>query len=151
MLRERGRATNARFLAALGEGQPGPPDATTLAEVVVPSQSADGLRAPNLRFGDPRVMALLALVAACAHAFEGITNAALRQRMTGLWQPRYSSAQASYDLARLCRNGLLARDPGANRPCGDANRASPAAAVEWPASGVREGQSFVLDLVAQTR
>ena len=29
--------------------------------------------------------------------------------------PDYSSAQATYDLGRLCRNGLLARDPGAHR------------------------------------
>ena len=114
-LRARGDSINARFLAALGEDQPEPPDATTLAEVVLPSHSADGLRAPGLRFGDPRVMALLASIAACAHAFDGITNAALRQRMTGLWRPGYSSAQATYDLARLRRNGLLARDPGTHR------------------------------------
>ncbi|MPZ71111.1 MAG: hypothetical protein GEU71_16535 [Actinobacteria bacterium] len=111
----RGNDVNARFLAALGEGQPEPPDATTLSEVVLPSQTADGLRAPGMRFGDPRVMALLASVAACGHAFDGITNAALRTRMTGLWQPAYSSAQATYDLGRLRRNGMLARDPGANR------------------------------------
>jgi hypothetical protein len=114
-LRARGRDINARFLAALGDDQPEPPDATTLAEVVLPSHTADGLRAPGLRFGDPRVMALLASIAACAHAFDGITNAALRQRMTGLWQPGYSSAQATYDLGRLCRNGLLHREPGAHR------------------------------------
>jgi hypothetical protein len=114
-LRDRGREINARFLAALGDDQPEPPDATTLAEVVLPSHTVDGLRAPGMRFGDPRVMALLASIAASAHAFDGITNAALRQRMTGLWKPDYSSAQATYDLGRLCRNGLLSRDPGAHR------------------------------------
>jgi hypothetical protein len=114
-LRDRGSGINARFLAALGEDQPEPPDATTLAKVVLPSHTPDGLRAPGLRFGDPRVMALLASIAACAHAFDGITNAALRDRMTGLWQPGYSSTQATYDLGRLCRNGLLTRDSGAHR------------------------------------
>lgn len=114
-LRARGDGINARFLAALGEGQPEPPDATTLSEVVLPSHTADGRRAPGMRFGDPRVMALLASIAACGHAFDGITNAGLRERMTGLWQPDYSTAQATYDLGRLCRNGLLAREPGANR------------------------------------
>jgi hypothetical protein len=60
-------------------------------------------------------MALLASIAASAHAFDGITKAALRHRMTGLWRPGYSSAQATHDLARLCRNGLRARQPGAHR------------------------------------
>ncbi|HET6951949.1 MAG TPA: hypothetical protein VFI47_16325 [Acidimicrobiales bacterium] len=60
-------------------------------------------------------MALLAAIAACTHAFHGITNAALRHRMTGLWHPGYSSAQATYDLQRLRRNGLLTRDPGTHR------------------------------------
>jgi hypothetical protein len=47
LLRARGTDINARFLAALGERQPEPPDATTLAEVVLPSHTADGLRAPR--------------------------------------------------------------------------------------------------------
>jgi hypothetical protein len=58
-LRRLGADTNTRFLAALGEGQPGLPDPATLESVVLPSVH-DGQRAPGLRFGEPRTTALLA-------------------------------------------------------------------------------------------
>jgi hypothetical protein len=45
----------------------------------------------------------------------GITNKTLRGLMTGLLNRPYSMNQASYDLARLARNGLIAREPGRNR------------------------------------
>jgi hypothetical protein len=35
--------------------------------------------------------------------------------MTGLLHRPYSMNQASYDLSRLARNGLIARVPGRNR------------------------------------
>ena len=71
-LRRLGAETNARFLAALGEGQAGLPDPATLESVVLPS-THDGQRAPGLRFGDPRTVALLASVAAFAHVIAGLT------------------------------------------------------------------------------
>ena len=55
----------------------------------------DGQRAPGLRFGEPRVMALLASVAAFAHVMGGLTNRSLRTQMAALWEPGYTSAQAS--------------------------------------------------------
>ncbi len=114
-LRQTGIDINTRFLTAIQAGQPEPPDATTLQQVVLPSDTPDGLRAPALRFGDPRVMALLASISAFTHVLGGITNAALRTRMTALWKPSYSTSQATYDLGRLCRNGILTRDPHTNR------------------------------------
>jgi hypothetical protein len=45
----------------------------------------------------------------------GITNKTLRGLMTGLLHRPYSMNQASYDLSRLARNGLIARVPGRNR------------------------------------
>jgi DNA-binding transcriptional ArsR family regulator len=110
-LRQIGVATNARFLAALGEGAPPPPDATTLEQVVLPS-CRDGLRAPGLRFGDPRVMALLAALAALCHVPGGLTNAGLCRLMTGLLGRDYSARQATYDLRRLRRKGLIERLEG---------------------------------------
>lgn len=64
-LRARGRAVNTRFLAALGEDQPEPmrPPSPRWS---CHHRAPDGLRAPALRFGDPRVMDLLASIAACA-------------------------------------------------------------------------------------
>ena len=47
-------------------------------------------------------------------AVTGITNKSLRALMTGLLGAPYSMAQASYDLARLRRNGLITRRPHAN-------------------------------------
>jgi len=110
-LRRIGVATNARFLAALGEGAPPPPDAATLEAVVLPSER-DGLRAPGLRFGDPRVMALLAALAALCHVTGGLTNAGLCRLMTGLLGRDYSTRQATYDLRRLRRKGLIQRLQG---------------------------------------
>ena len=112
-LRAAGAATNARFLAALGEGRPGPPDPATLESIVLPSVH-DGQRAPGLRFGDPRTMALLGSIAAFAHVIGGLTNKSLRAQMGAHWRSDYSSAQASYDLRRLHLKGLIERIDGSN-------------------------------------
>jgi hypothetical protein len=112
-LRHIGADTNARFLAALGEGQPGLPDPALLESVVLPSVH-DGQRAPGLRFGEPRTMALLASVAAFSHVIGGLTNKSLRSQMAALWQPDYSSAQASYDLRRLRLKGFIERIASTN-------------------------------------
>jgi hypothetical protein len=74
----------------------------------------DGQRAPGLRFGDPRIMALLASVASFAHVIGGLTNKALRAQMAVLWQPGYTSAQATYDLRRLRLKGFVERVTGTN-------------------------------------
>lgn len=107
-LRKVGAATNARFLAALGEGQPGLPDPATLESVVLPT-THDGQRAPGLRFGEPRTMALLASLAAFSHVVGGLTNRTLRSQMAVLWSPDYSQGQASYDLRRLRLKGFIER------------------------------------------
>jgi predicted MarR family transcription regulator len=67
-----------------------------------------------MRFGDPRVQALAGALCASLCAVTGITNRSLRALMTGLTSTPYSMAQASYDLARLRRNGLITRRPHAN-------------------------------------
>ncbi len=112
-LRRAGADTNARFLATLGEGRPGLPDPATLESIVLPSVH-DGQRAPGLRFGDPRTMALLGSIAAFAHVIGGLTNKSLRTQMAAHWRAEYSSAQASYDLRRLRMKGLIERVEGSN-------------------------------------
>ena len=84
-LRRAGADTNARFLAALGEGRPGLPDPATLESIVLPSVH-NGQRAPGLRFGEPRTMALLGSIAAFAHVIGGLTNKSLRAQMTAHWR-----------------------------------------------------------------
>ena len=59
-------------------------------------------------------MALAGTLASTLFAVTGITNKSLRASMTGLLGTRYSMNQASYDLSRLARNGLIARIPHRN-------------------------------------
>jgi hypothetical protein len=67
-----------------------------------------------MRFGDSRVQALAGALCVTVGAVTGITNRSLRALMTGLLGIPYSTTQAFYDLARLCRNGLITRRPHAN-------------------------------------
>jgi hypothetical protein len=110
-LRRTGTEINARFLATSGEGAPPPPDVDTLCDVVLPS-THDGLRAPGLRFGDPRVMALLASLVCFTHVMAGLTNAGLRELMSSLLDRPYTNRQATHDLRRLRRKGFIERIPG---------------------------------------
>jgi hypothetical protein len=72
------------------------------------------MRTPNTRFGDSRVQALAGALCVTVGAVTGITNRSLRTLMTGLLGTLYTMAQASYDLARLARNGMIIRRPRAN-------------------------------------
>jgi hypothetical protein len=110
-LRTIGQATNARFLEAVGEHAAPPPDTATLEQVVMPSVH-DGLRAPGLRFGEPRARALLASIVAFCHIIGGLTNSGLVTTMRSLYDPAYTTRQATYDLRRLRRKGFIVRIPG---------------------------------------
>jgi len=80
--------------------------------VVQPTVSKDGQRAPGLKFGDPRVMALMLVLCQFASVIEGLRNRDLRGQVAallGLPREQYSAGQASYDLRRLLRKGLLCR------------------------------------------
>jgi hypothetical protein len=60
------------------------------------------------------VQALAGALANMLCAVTGITNKSLRALMTGLLGNPYSMNQASYDLGRLSRNGLITRIPNRN-------------------------------------
>jgi hypothetical protein len=109
-----GHQVNERLLDAQLQACACAPDATTLTRVVLPSHSHDGLPAPALRFGDPRVQALLAALCAFQHLLEGVSNRSLRPRVAALL-PGYTARQMTYDLRRLRRNGFLVRIPGSHR------------------------------------
>ena len=64
-----------------------------------------------MRFGDSRVQALAGALCVTLCAVTGITNRSLRALMTGLLGVPYGMTQASYDPARLRRNGLITRRP----------------------------------------
>jgi hypothetical protein len=108
-----GHETNERLLAAQLAACDCAPDSTTLDQVVSPSIH-DGLKAPALRFGDTRVMALLSCLCSYRHLFAGLTNKSLRELVAGLI-PGYSARQMTYDLRRLRRKGLVRRVPRSQR------------------------------------
>jgi hypothetical protein len=74
----------------------------------------DGRRAPALRFGDPRVMALAGALCALVHTITGFTNRSLRAQVSILLGAPYSMSQMSYDLRRLRLKGLITRLPQTN-------------------------------------
>jgi hypothetical protein len=113
-LQARARAINTRLLQTEKVGQGCVFDSPAFARISQPTLTGDGRRAPGLRFGGPRVMALAGALANMLCAVTGITNKSLRALMTGLPGAPYTMNQASYDLSRLTRNGLLTRIPHRN-------------------------------------
>ena len=113
-LQARARAVNARLLETERAGQGCVLANPVFERIAHPSADADGRRATAMRFGDSRVQALAGALAVTLRAVTGITNRSLRALMTGLLGAPYGMTQASYDLARLRRNGLITRRPHAN-------------------------------------
>jgi hypothetical protein len=88
-------------------------------EVTRPSTTTDGLHAPGLRFGDPRVMATLAATCRFAHVFAGFANRDLRKAVASLLGCDYTARQATYDLRRLGRKKEGDRPHSRNLPLPD--------------------------------
>src|SRR6266540_996781 len=80
-----------------------------------PTVDTAGRRTPALRFGDPRVMALVGALCTTLLAATGFTNKSLRALVGGLLGTSYSHGQMTYDLRRLRLNGLIRRIEHANR------------------------------------
>jgi hypothetical protein len=114
-LQHKARAINARLLDTETVGQGTALVSPVIERITRPTVTDDGRKAPALRFGDLRVQALAGAIAAMLFTVTGITNKTLRGLMTGLLHRAYSMNQASYDLSRLARNGLIRRVPGRNR------------------------------------
>jgi hypothetical protein len=117
-LRAIGRNANRRLLATQRLSQNCAVTQPTFERIVLPSKEDDGHRVPGLRFGDPRVMALLAALCHHLHVLDGFTNAMLRglvAALQGLPPAEYSRGRMTYDLRRLRRKGLLLRIPHTNR------------------------------------
>jgi hypothetical protein len=77
-----------------------------------------GQRAPALRFGDPRVHALLAAIAIDRHQPDGFANRDLRAHLApllGIPIERLTQGQMTYDLRRLRLHGLIERIPRTHR------------------------------------
>src|SRR5262249_12724428 len=91
------------------------PDVATLNRVTRPSVTDDGQHAPALRFGDPRVMALMAATAGFCHLIAGFDNKTLVGRIRARPADSYSTRHATYDLRGLRRKQVTTRTPGSHR------------------------------------
>ena len=74
-----------------------------------------GQRVPALRFGDPRVMALLQAMTGFTHLPRGFRNRELRPQVEALLGRPYTRAQMTYDLRRLRLKGIIHRLPKTHR------------------------------------
>ena len=83
-LRAAGEHANQRLCdAETADARPAP-DTVTFAGVTRPTTTAEGLHAPALRFGDPRVMAVLAATLRFTHLITGFDNRPLTQIVSAL-------------------------------------------------------------------
>jgi hypothetical protein len=110
-----GHNANRRLLAAQCLADDGSAASEQLEQLQRPTSSEDGHRAAALRFGDPRVMALLAALGRYSLQLNGFRNRDLRALVGPLLGNRYTANQMTYDLRRLRRRGLIVRLPGTHR------------------------------------
>lgn len=111
-LRTLGQRINGRLLALEQAAHDCGLSSAQLANLVLPSRTREGQLAPGLRFGQPRVGALLQALCLFALTPEGITNSRLRPLVAQLLGPageQYTARQMGYDLRRLARKGLIHR------------------------------------------
>jgi hypothetical protein len=80
-----------------------------LVDLVQPTQTAAGQPAPALKFGQPRVTAVLNALCHFLWTADGLTNAQLRPLVASLLGTPYTTHQMGYDLRRLVRKGLITR------------------------------------------
>jgi hypothetical protein len=107
-LQAKARGVNHRLLEVQRAGQ-GCAISTALFERVALPSFEEGQRTGALRFGDPRVMALVGALCGVLHAVTGFTNRSLRAHVAGLLGIPYSASQMTYDLRRLRRKRLIHR------------------------------------------
>jgi len=116
-LRDIGEQVNRKLLEVERVGQHCTLTQEALDRVQRPTVEK-GQRAPALRFGDARVMALLHTLCLFILAPQGFRNADLRKHVAallGMDLSAYTPGKMTYDLRRLVLKGLIARRPGTNR------------------------------------
>jgi hypothetical protein len=107
-LQAKARDVNRRLLDHERVGQ-GCVLASPAFERIARPSCVDGRRAPALRFGDPRVMALAGALAISTNLVGGFSNKTLRPLVAGLLGQTYGQARCCYDLRRLKLKGLITR------------------------------------------
>ena len=116
-LREVGFAANRRLLEVQRLSHDCSIGEDAFAAVNHPSE-VDGQRASGLRFGDPRVLALLAAILLFHLLPCGFSNKDLREKMAqllGLPPGHFTQGKMTYDLRRLRLHGLIECIPKSHR------------------------------------
>lgn len=114
-LRQLGTAINRRLLETERFSQDCLLSSDSFARISEPTTTETGQRAPGLRFGHPRVMALFAALCRFAPSLNGFRHADVREilpTLLGIAPEAYTASQMSYDLRRLRLKGLIARVAG---------------------------------------
>ena len=113
-LRQIGFSANRRLLAVQTLSHDPITGAAALAQVTDPVTTDTGTRVAGLRLGDPRALALLAVLCVFRLLPHGFTNADLRRHLAPLLgkdPDLMTSGQITYDLRRLRLHGLIERIP----------------------------------------
>ena len=116
--RESGVKINQRLLETEQVSQDCLLSAESFARVSEPTTTETGQRAPGLRFGQPRGMALFAGLSRFLPALNGFCNTELRetvQTLLNVSPEEYTVSQMSYDLRRLRLKGVIVRITGTHR------------------------------------
>jgi hypothetical protein len=116
-LREVGFSANRRLLDAQTISHDPIIGDTVFQELTQPVV-VDGQRAAALRFGDPRVHALLAAAVVCHLQPDGFANYQLREhvaQLLGTSPDQITQGRMTYDLRRLRLHGLIERIPHSHR------------------------------------
>jgi hypothetical protein len=117
-LQKIGRQINRRLLKVERVSHNRGLSGDSIQRVVQPAVTEDGKKAPGLKFGQPRVMALLLALTLFQHLIDGFRNQDLRQQVGNLLGAKmsdYTPNQITYDLRRLRLKGLIYRPSGTHR------------------------------------
>jgi hypothetical protein len=113
-----GREINRRLLEVERVSHNSGLSGDSIQRVVQPTVTDDGEKAPALKFGQPRVMALFLALTLFHHLIDGFHNRDLRNLVVdllGVTSEHYTAAQMTYDLRRLRLKGLIFRPPKTHR------------------------------------
>jgi hypothetical protein len=117
-LQKLGRQINRRLLEVERVSHNSGLSGDSIQRVVQPTVNEEGEKAPALKFGQPRVMALFLALTLFQHLIDGFHNRDLRQLVAdllGVTIGEYTGSQMTYDLRRLRLKGLIFRPPRTNR------------------------------------
>jgi hypothetical protein len=117
-LQKIGRQINRRLLEVERVSHNSGLSGDSIQRVMQPTVTEDGEKAPALKFGQPRVMALFLALTLFQHLINGFHNGDLRQLVAdllGVTADEYTAGQMTYDLRRLRLKGLIFRPPRTNR------------------------------------